>query len=246
MLDPPRRPTRFEPCYTYAVQFCSNVVRSRLATELIRLAGIGVSCLLLSGCGLLLDPFAGGAGPEEDWPEVFDFEMQPGDLVGDELEDRIMRFNPMDGELVPGSARHIAFVDGPGGRAEFYSAAFVNVPDEPGGRQHWCTMSEWANGGSAGCGPEPPADRPNRLQSDGAGASMLWQTAEFTVSDDTVLVRGVTDDGTEYTITPRNGFGWVAWRFDRGFMELTAIDAEGVEMESITIGIRECEIRGRC
>ncbi|MDH3294337.1 MAG: hypothetical protein OER95_08465 [Acidimicrobiia bacterium] len=202
--------------------------------------------VLLTGCGRL--PFLGpAAGAEEDWPEIFVFELEPGDLAGNKLEQRIVEVDPVGGDLVPGSARHRATVNTPDGRADFFIARFVNVPDVPSNQATSCTMTQSGSWGSASCGEDPESlELVDGLRERGMSASENWQAVEFSVPNKAVQVAGLTSDGTEYTIIPHAGFGFVQWKSERGFMTLTALDADGDELESITVGMRECELRGRC
>ena len=119
-----------------------------LATSMLMLS---CSSLGLQGDDVVpvLDPPGGfvpepDRGPEQTWPEMFEFEVQPGDLNGVELDARIVRFNPAGGEPVPGSERHVGWVETPGGRVDFFAAQIRGSSHMPG--TMWCSISTGAGG----------------------------------------------------------------------------------------------------
>ena len=187
----------------------------------------------------VLDPPGGFAlepnpGPEQTWPEMFEFDIQPGDLTGEELMDRIVEFDPAGGEPVPGSARHVGWVRTPGGRVDFFEAKFTGSAAMPG--IAWCTMRTGPHGSSSSCGDGPDAGVEIGLREMGGSVSQVWQSWDIGVTDDTASVTGVTEDGAEYTIIPNGRFAFVMWRSERGRMQLTSFDADGNELQSVTIG----------
>ena len=160
--------------------------------------------------------------------------MQPGDLEGEGLMARIDNVNPTGGRPVPGSARHVGWVETPGGRMDFFAAQMRGFPDMPG--PMWCTMTAGPLGGGAGCSDDPDNGADIGLREMGGTVSAIWQSWELGVSDGTVLVTGVTTDGAEFTIVPHERFAFVMWRSARGKMHLTSFDADGNQLQSIVIG----------
>ncbi len=184
----------------------------------------------LSSCGRWL-PVA--AGPEQDWEEVFNFEMQPGTMNPAEAEEAVGdAAGP--GLLAPGSVVHRGSVAAPSGRVDFYS--YRAVDPEVGQRPMFCTAMTAGSMASAGCGDAPEViTQPIHIGGESWGSA--WRSVEFAVVEDVVRVEGTAEDGTVYTVSPLTGFGYIEWPDERGSLELVAYDGDGRELGRTIAGL---------
>lgn len=165
--------------------------------------------------------------PEDQWEEVFEFTMQPGTMDPGEAERALSDYVP-PGQLVAGSATHRGSVVAPGGEFDFY--VYRAVDPDLGAKPAFCSATVAEFSMSAGCGDEPPAEPAEPIQVTGEGWGGSWRSVDFVVQQDVARVEATAVDGTVYTITPVNGFGFVEWPDERGSIELVAYDADGVEL----------------
>lgn len=184
----------------------------------------------LSSCGRFL---AVEAQPEEEWEEVFEFVIRPGTENPAEAERAINAFIGPEG-IVPGSAAHRGSVTAPGGQVEFYS--YRQVDSAIGTQPMSCTAVVATSSMSAGCGDGPDVAR-QPIQVSGESSGGLWRSAEFSVQADVASVEATAEDGTVYTVTPLNGFGYIEWSDERGSLELIAYDAQDQELGRAFAGL---------
>lgn len=185
----------------------------------------------LSSCGRFL---AANPPPEEEWEEVFVFEMQPGTMNPAEAERAIGEQVGM-GELVSGTVVHRGSVRAPGGSADFYS--YRAVDPDMGTQPMFCTSMIAGSSMSAGCGDQGPVQPTTPLQLNGESWGGYRRSAEFIVQADVVKVEATATDGTVYTVAPLNGFGYIEWPDERGSLELVAYDAQDQELGRAFAGL---------
>ncbi len=176
---------------------------------------------VLSGCLLR----AGGPPDQEQWIEVFEFEIQPPDM-NDQAATSLVEDMIGDGEII--SAEHLGWVDGPGGRIDFVNHTQIDSTLGPLPVACQSVVQEFT--AATGCGGDLDDELDGDIQMSGGGGTDLWQEAEFVVSADVTQVVGTTAEGTTYTVTPRDGIGFVQWPSRRGPLDLVAYDIDGNEL----------------
>ncbi len=185
----------------------------------------------LSSCGAFL---VADSASEDQWEEVFEFDMQPGTMNPAEAEAALEgRMSPA--RIVPGSATHRGSVMAPGGLVDFFSYRVVDP--EMGPQAVFCTSTVAELSMSAGCGDQPPPQPAEPIQMNGESWGSSWGSAEFLVQDDVARVEATAADGTVYTVTPLDGFGYIEWPDERGSLELVAYDAAGEELGRAFAGL---------
>ena len=196
--------------------------KTRLITS-AAVAGGAALAVGLSSCRL---PLGAETLPEEQREEVFEFELEPGGMAPAEVERRVDEMVP-EGRVVPGSGVHRATVTAPSGSVDFYSYRIVDPSLGPGPTMCTATVAGFGMGASCG-GEEERVDETVWISGESWGG--LWRSAEFLVDVNVDVVEATADDGTVYTITPVDGFGYVEWPDERGQLELVALDAAGEEL----------------
>lgn len=185
----------------------------------------------LTSCGRFL---VADSTSEDEWEEVFEFDMQPGTMNPAEAEAAIDERIAPD-RIVPGSASHRGSVMAPGGLVDFFSYRMVDP--NLGAQPVFCTSTVAEFSMSAGCGDQPPPQPAQPIQMNGESWGGSWGSAEFLVQDGVAQVEATAVDGTRYTVTPRDGFGYVEWPEERGSLELIAYDAAGEELGRAFAGL---------
>jgi len=191
--------------------------RTALVTAAFAVTGI------LSSCA---DMLLAGPLPEDQWEEVFEFELDPGTRSAAEVERTVGGIIP-DGRIVPGSAAHRASIQAPSGRVDFYD--FRVADSEMGPQPVFCSAMVSGTSMGAGCGNEPGIVE-GPVQPGAESWGDRWRSAEFLVEANVARVDAIAGDGTVYTIIPANGLGYVEWLDERGPLDLVAFDAQGQEL----------------
>ncbi|MDH4276807.1 MAG: hypothetical protein OEW83_01855 [Acidimicrobiia bacterium] len=196
-------------------------------------AVVGIALIAcLSSCGAFLTT---GGQSEDQWEEISDFTMQPGTMNPAEAEQALNDQVPSDGQILPGSVTHRGSVTTPGGQVDFYSYR-ANDP-EIGTQPVFCTATVANSSMSAGCGDQPPVEPAEPIQVAGESWGGRWRSADVVVQEDVARVEATAVDGTVYTITPINGFGYIEWPDERGSLELIAYDGEDSELGRAFAGL---------
>lgn len=189
----------------------------------LAVAGV-VAAIGLTSCGWFL---VADSAPEDQWEEVFEFTMQPGTMNPAEAEEAIhSQVGP--GRIVAGSVTHRGSVRAPGGSVDFFTYRVVDP--ELGAEPVFCTSTVAEFSMSAACGEQPPPQPPQPIQLNGESWGGAWRSADLLVQGDVARVEATAVDGTVYTVTPVNGFGYIEWPDERGSLELVAYDATGAEL----------------
>lgn len=170
--------------------------------------------------------------PEPRGVEIFEFHLEAGDMDGDDVERTAAGMGMAEGDIVPGSGRHIATVEAPSGTLDIVTYRVRHARHGP----MWCLMVRHRSGAHGGCGDDFDVEPRNAIEPGGATSSDEWRSAEFRTQAQVVEVVGIAEDGTRYTITPANGFGFVEWKTRRGAMTLTAFDAAGDDAGTAVVG----------
>lgn len=187
---------------------------------------------LIAGCAALRQGSDGHSAPLV--VERFEFTVQPTDLSAEEATRRVL--SVVDESMEVRDVEHIGWLvggggEGPDSRIDFFWLVGT-LEDEPLGGPQRCQMTVWGFGSaSMGCGHDDNIG--DALLLLGSGGNDRLGHVDFVVNDKVASVVGTTADGTQYTATPRRGFGYLEYVPTRGTLELVAFDAQGNEMHRI-------------
>lgn len=203
----------------------SRCHRARWSQRFLTVAAALVTIFALTGCGAL--GLAGVGRTEQS-----SFDLRPGSMSPEQALDAVNGGIPGGTTVIPGSVRHVATVDGPGGTIDFIEYR----EKEPQWGEMTCQATIATDSSSSTCGPPDEMGLPEGevIANLGTASGDGWLSATVAVSDEVANLRATATDGTEYTMTPAEGFAYVEWPEERGSLVIVAYDADGTELGSIT------------
>lgn len=159
-------------------------------------------------------PRFGGQGP--DGPEQFVFTAGPGSGTGDEAASLVEAMGTVE------EAEHVATVPTPLGAIDY-----VRFTGDDGAA---CESVIGLDFEGVGCGAPPEDIPPEELRVLSTGLHADWVVVELRAGKAVASVVATTDDGQTYRATMLGGFGVIVHPFERGQLEVQALDASGAPM----------------
>ena len=152
------------------------------------------------------------------------------------LEKRLTTNDPTAGTLVDGTAEHLATIDVSGGTVD----AFAWEEIDSDGARVACNGTFAPSGAGYGCGPvteDRSSGLPEPLFVDSVGFGDSWADATLRTDPDIARISATADDGTMYSVIPREGVAYIEWPIQRGDLRLTALAEDGTEITTADVPI---------
>lgn len=174
----------------------------------MRVVAVVLVALMASACLSRFD------GQDPAGPEQFVFNARPGSGAGEEAVSLVEAMGAVE------EANHVATVPTPLGAIDY-----VIFTDEDGAA---CESVIGRDFESVGCGPGSEEIPPEELRVLSTGLHDDWVIVELRAGGAVASVVATTDDGQTYRATMVGGFGVIVHPFERGQLEVQALDASGV------------------